>query len=221
MKASRRAPSFVLKLGFANVEVTLGERMREKLNENPMAQVALVGVLLVLAAVFLFGKMGGGSEEEEGGGESAAGQAAVASAAAELEVGGQPAPLPPPGSGPGAIPAPPQDVVSAFEAGDTVALLFVRDGGIDDHHVTEAVRRLEAIPRVATFVVPAHQLVRYVSIAQGVDLNRVPALVVIRPKHLSHDLNTASVDYGFQSSQSIVQAVVDARYHGGTLPYHP
>ena len=35
--------------------------MREKLNENPMAQVGLVAVLLVLAAVFLLGKMGGGS----------------------------------------------------------------------------------------------------------------------------------------------------------------
>jgi hypothetical protein len=193
--------------------------MREKLNDNPMAQAVLVGVLLVAAAVFLLGKMGG-SEEEEGG-ESAAGAAAVAAASAELETGGQPAPLPAPGSGPGAPPAPPRPVVSAFNAGDTVVLLFVRDGGIDDRLVTPAVRGLDTISGVATFVVPSHQLARYVSIAQGVDLNRVPALVVIRPKSLDSGPDLASVHYGFQSSESIVQAVVDARYHGGTLPYHP
>ena len=194
--------------------------MREKLNENPMAQVALVGVLRVLAAVFLLSKMGGGSEEEEGG-ESAAGSAAVASAAAELEASGQPIELPPPGSGPGSPPAPPRAVVSAFDAGETVAILFVRDGGIDDRLVKDSVQRLEAIGGVATFVVPSHQLARYVSIAQGVDLNRVPALVVIRPKHLSGAYDPASVQYGFQSAESVVQAVVDARYHGGTLAYHP
>jgi hypothetical protein len=195
--------------------------MREKLNENPMAQVALVGVLLVVAAVFLLGKMGGGSEEEGEGGESAAANAAVASVAAELEAGGQPINLPAPGSGPGSPPAPPKPVVDAFKAGDTVAILFVKDGGIDDRLVARALQRLESMGGVATFVVPSHQLSRYVSIAQGVELNRVPALVVIRPKHLDHGFDTASVQYGFQSPQSIVQAVVDARYHSGTLPYHP
>lgn len=194
--------------------------MREKLNENPMAQVALVGILLVVAAVFLLGKMGG-SEEEAEGGESSAATAAVASVASELEAGGQSIQLPAPGSGPGSPPAPPRAVVSAFNAGDTVAILFVRDGGIADRLVAEAVRRLEGMSRVATFVVPTHQLAHWVSIAQGVDLNRVPALVVIRPKHLDHGFDAASVHYGFQSSESIVQAVVDARYRGGTLAYHP
>ncbi len=195
--------------------------MREKLNENPMAQVALVGVLLVAAAVFLFAKPGGGSEEEEEGGGSAAANAAVAAVASELEASGQPLRLPAPGSGPGAAPAPPRPVLDAFDAGETVAILFVRDGGIDDRIVTDASERLNRISDVATFVVPAHQIARYVSIAQGVDLTRVPALVVIRPKHLSNGYDTATVHYGFQSGQSIVQAVVDARYHGGTLPYHP
>jgi hypothetical protein len=187
--------------------------MREKLNENPMVQIALVGVLLVVAAVFLLGKMGGGSEEEEGG--SAAADAAVAAVASELEAGQQPLKLPAPGSGPGAAPAPPRAVVDAVDAGNTVAILFVRDGGIDDKLVTDA------IGNVATFVVPTHQIVRYVSITQGVDLSRVPALVVIRPENLSHGYDPASVQYGFQSAQSVVQAVVDARYHDGTLPYHP
>jgi type II secretory pathway pseudopilin PulG len=193
--------------------------MREKLNENPMAQVALIGVLLVVVAVFLLGKSGG-SEEEEGA-ESAAGAAAVASAAAELEASGAPIELPAPGSGPGSPPAPPRAVVSAYDSGSTVALLFVRDGGIDDRLVKGAVRQLDAVGGVTTFVVPTSQLARYVTISQGVDLSRVPALVVIRPKSLNEGLDAASVHYGFQSPQSVVQAVIDARYRGGTLAYHP
>jgi len=194
--------------------------MREKLNENPMAQIAIVGVLLVVAAVFLLGKAGGGSEEEEGESSPAA-DAAVAAVASELEVGQQPLSLPPPGSGVGAPPAPPRAVTDAFDSGATVAILFVRDGGIDDKLVTAAVDQLNAIGGVATFVVPADEIARYVSIAQGVDLNRVPALVVIRPKRLNHSYDPASVHYGFQSAESVVQAVIDARYRGGTLPYHP
>jgi hypothetical protein len=194
--------------------------MREKLNENPMVQIALVAVLLVVAAIFLLGKAGGGAEEEEGGGSPAA-DAAVSAVATELEAGQQPLRLPAPGSGPGAVPAPPRAVVDAVDAGQVVVILFVRDGGIDDKLVTEAVGKLDAIGDVSTFVVPTHQIVRYVSITQGVDLSRVPALVVIRPKNLTHGYDPASVDYGFQSAQSVVQAVVDARYHDGTLPYHP
>jgi hypothetical protein len=195
--------------------------MREKLNENPMAQAAVIGVLLLVAVVFLLGKGSGGSEEEGEGGETAAAKAAVSAVETEVEAGAEPASLPAPGSGPGAPPPPPRPVVSAFNAGDTVVLLFKRDGGIDDRLVAKAIGRLKFMNKVATFVVPAHQLARYVSIAQGVDLNRVPALVVIRPKSLSHDYDAASVHYGFQSAESIVQAVVDARYHGATLAYHP
>lgn len=194
--------------------------MREKLNDNPMAQIALVGVLLVVAAVFLLGKMGGGESEEEEASSPAA-EAAVTAVANELEAGQQPVRLPAPGSGLGAVPPPPRAVVDAVDAGDVVAILFVRDGGIDDRLVREAVGRLESFSGVATFVVPAHKLFRWVSISQGVDLSRVPALVVIRPENLSRQYDPASVHYGFQSAQAVVQTVADARYHGGTLPYHP
>lgn len=190
--------------------------MREKLNENPIAQMVLVGVLLVVAAVFLLGK-GGGSESAEPSSEVAGPAVAAAS---EVAVG-TPAPLPAPGTGPGAAPAPPKRVVAAFDAGNTVALLFVRDGGIDDRLAARSVRRLSGMQNVTTFVVPAKQVARYVSITQGVDLNRLPAFVVIRPKRLDKRVATASVQYGFQSPQSLVQAIVDAGYHGGTLTYHP
>ena len=49
----------------------------------------------------------------------------------------------------------------------------------------------------------------------------MPALVVVRPKHLDQGTPSASVSYGFQSAESVVQAVIDAGYKGPTLDYHP
>jgi hypothetical protein len=112
-------------------------------------------------------------------------------------------------------------VVAAWEADQTVVLLFVRDGGIDDRLVRGTVESLGSFPDAAVFVVPAGRIANYAAIAQGVDVNRVPALVVLRPKRLGKDIPTASVHYGFQSPQSVVQAVVDAGYKGRTVPYHP
>jgi hypothetical protein len=195
--------------------------MREKLNENPAAQVGVVALLLVVAAVFLLGKGGGGSEEESE--ESAAPIPAAASAIATAEAGpsSQLPSLPAPGSGPGAPPPLPRPVVAAFDSDQTVALLFVRAGGIDDRLTKAAATRLDGMSGVAPFVVPVNKIARYASIAQGVNLNRVPALVVIRPRRLSNGVPTASVRYGFQSPESVVQAVIDADYMGPTLSYHP
>jgi hypothetical protein len=195
--------------------------MREKLNENPAAQIGVVALLLVVAAVFFLGKKGGGSEVE--GEESAAPTPAAATAIAAAEAGPstQLPPLPAPGSGPGAPPPLPRPVIAAFDSGQTVALLFVRVGGIDDRLTRSATQRLDGMSGVASFVVPVDKIARYASIAQGVNLNRVPALVVIRPRGLSNGVPTASVRYGFQSPESVVQAVIDAGYKGPTLSYHP
>jgi len=191
--------------------------MREKLNDNPLAQAAIVGVLLVLVAVFLLGRGGGGGKEEEGGSAESGTAATVSVASAEA---GSPTDLPPPGVGVGAPPPLPAPVVSAYRAGDTLVLLFVRDGGIDDRRVTGAVDSVGALPDVATFVVPASKIARYAAIAQGADVNRVPALVVVSPKSVG-GVPRASVHYGFQSFESVKQAVIDAGYKGRTLPYHP
>ena len=43
----------------------------------------------------------------------------------------------------------------------------------------------------------------------------------MRPKRLSDGTPQASVDYGFQTSQSVVQAVLDAAYDGREVTYHP
>jgi len=196
--------------------------MREKLNENPLAQVALIGVLLLGVGFFLMHSMGGGGEE---GGEGSAGETT-----ATVETGGEGTlatleTSPAPATGGSTVPpptkAPPADVVDAYQSGDTVAILFVHDGGIDDRLVRGAGERLAALPDVAYFVVPAAKISRYVAITGGVGVDRVPALVVIRPKRTAASTPTALVSYGFQSGESVRQAVIDAGYDGPTVDYHP
>jgi hypothetical protein len=205
--------------------------MRDKLNSNPIAQVALVGVLLVLAGFFVLSTMGGGEEKPEEATTSTTATLATpegtASVTASLTTPTEGVTAPstsvpalPPGAA-SAVPPPPHAVTAAFAANRMVVLLFVRDGGIDDQMVHAAVDRLSSMPNVSTFVVPADRIARYATIAQGAAVDRVPALVVLRPRRLDHGVATASVHYGFQSPESVVQAVVDAGYKGHTLDYHP
>jgi len=205
--------------------------MREKLNSDPKAQIGLV-LLLVAAAAFMFlAKSGGGEEGEETGevvatvnGVTATGTTpgeAVEGAVESLETGLAEAGTS--GAMPTSVPAPPPPapVTSAYQSGKTVVLLVVHDGGIDDALTASASAALGGVPGVALFVVPAHQVARYASITVGLDLNRVPALVVMRPRQLSGGIPQATVDYGFQTSESIVQDVRDASYRGPEATYHP
>lgn len=193
--------------------------MREKLNENPLMQVALIGVLLLVAGVFVMSSMGGkggGEEEAESTTASATTEAATeapAGLSAALAMVSQ-------ASADSAKPLP-HDVLAAWNDNKTVVLLFVHNGGVDEKLVKDATDRLTSLPEAATFVIPASKISRYAAITEGVGVNRVPALVVVRPKHLHQTIPTASVSYGFQSGQSVVQAVIDAGYKGPTLDYHP
>jgi len=187
--------------------------MREKLNSNPLYQAAVVGILLLSAAFFLVTTMGRGGEEEEG----ASSPETLAIVNAESTATAPPAP----GALASVSPPPPAEVTDAFAAGNIVVLLFVRDGGIDDRMVEADVQRLSGFEGVSTFVIPVKQIARYASIAQGVDVERVPALVVIRPKRVDANVPSASVQYGYQSPASVTQAVKDAGYEGPTLNYHP
>lgn len=192
--------------------------MREKLNQNPMAQVGLVLVLLVVVGFMLMKGMGG---EEEGGEAVPAETPTAVEAEGEVPVEGV-------ASTPAAavtapVPAPPlpKDVTAAYEAGQTVVLLIVRDGGIDDELARDSVQALSSVADTAVFIVPVGEIARYAAITLGVDVNRVPALVVLRPKELSEAGPEASVSYGFQTALSVEQAVRDARYEGPTVSYHP
>lgn len=205
--------------------------MRDKLNDNPMAQLALIGVLLV-AGVFILLKPGGGGSEEESSstevtatvnGATAIGSTpgeAVEGAVESLEAGGA---VSTSGGVPTSIPAPPPPtpVTTAYKAGKTVVLLVVHDGGIDDALTKGATGFVGSLPATKLIVVPVAQIARYAAVTVGLDLSQVPALVVMRPKHLSHGVPQATVEYGFQTPQSVAQAIRDATYNGPEATYHP
>jgi hypothetical protein len=202
----------------------VSERMREQLNSNPLAQLGVVGVLIVVVAIFLMSS-GGGEEEESAAPTEATTEAAVSVAEAPTEAasegGSLTSALSAVGQAAATAPPPPRPVLAAWEANQTLALLFVRDGGIDDRLVKDATDSLARFPEAAVFVVPAAKISRYAAITEGVGVDRVPALVVVAPKHLKKTVPTASVSYGFQSPESVAQAVIDAGYRGKTLDYHP
>lgn len=229
-----------LKLSALAVEL-ISERMREQLNSNPLVQLAVVGVLLVGTAFFFLSSSGGGEEEGsagateatvsvagtdaggtatgatpgeavEGAVEEATESAAGESLSSALSQVNQAAAVAPP------LPRP---ILDAWQANQTLVLLFIRDGGIDDRLVKGATRTLDTFSDAKVFVVPAAKIARYAAITEGVGVDRVPALVVVRPKDLKKTVPTASVSYGFQSPQSVAQAVIDAGYEGKTLDYHP
>lgn len=210
--------------------------MREKLNENPLAQVGLVAILVVVGAYMFISSSGGGEEEEVAAPTEAtvavAGTGAVGTATGAtpgeavegavesvLESPAAVSSAMPPGSVP--VPPPPAPLVRAYDAGKTVVLMIVHQGGIDDALVERASSLLAADPDVALFVVPDKQIARYSAITVSLDVNRVPALVVMRPKQLSDGTPQASVDYGFQTPQGVLQAVRDAAYDGREVTYHP
>jgi hypothetical protein len=201
--------------------------MREQLNSNPLVQLGVVGVLLLAVAVFLMSS--GGGEEEEPAASSEATVGATAEAGGEVGVASaEAAPAESLSSALSAVsqsaaaaPPLPRPVLNAWQANKTLVLLFVRDGGIDDRLVKTATDGLAGFRDAAVFIVPAAKISRYAAITEGVGVDRVPALVVVTPKHLKKSVPTASVSYGFQSPQSVAQAVIDAGYRGKTLDYHP
>jgi len=217
--------------------------MREALNSNPLVQLGVVGVLLVAVAIFLMSS-GGGEEESAGSGEATTeatvavaganasgsatgatpGEAVEGAVEAATEAAGSEAlGAALSGAAPTGIAAPPlpHPVLRAWKANKTLVLLFVHDGGIDDKRVKLATRGLSGFPDAKVFIVPAKRIAHYAAISEGVGVDRVPALVVVTPRRLDKSIPTASVSYGFQSPQSVAQAVIDAGYKGRTLDYHP
>jgi hypothetical protein len=211
--------------------------MRDKLNNSPAAQIGVVLVLVVLGFV-MFTQLGGGEEaetvEEPGATEAtvsiaattATGTATGASPGEAVEGAVESAMESTAASAPAttaSVPVPPlpKPVQSAYDGGKTVVLLVVHDGGIDDRLVTASTKRLEAFPEAAVFIVPARQVARYGAITLGVEVQQVPALIVMQPKKLSHGAPRASVNYGFQTQQAVEQAMRDASYRGPEATYHP
>lgn len=141
---------------------------------------------------------------------------------------------------PVSVPAPPlpAPVAAAYKANKIIVLLIVRKGGIDDRYTKLSTSLytkvsnlpstalpgslLKAFPHIAMFVVPAKQISRYAAITVGLDVQSVPALVVVRPRHLNgRAAPQASLSYGFQTPLNVVQAVREATYKGPETSYHP
>lgn len=222
--------------------------MRKSLNDNPLIAVVVLGGLgIVVAFLLLSGMSGGSSSSSDTSTAATTTTSAVPGAApttpaptaaaptdpaaapavdpatgAPVAPGTPAAPTPPVGkfvAGPGL----PARVVSAYEGGNAVALLVVKRDGIDDKAVGVGYPIITAIPHVATFRTLAKHVARYSRIAEGVDLDRVPALVVIRPKKLTDSgPPQATVTYGFNGPAQLAQAVFDSLYKGPeNLPYYP
>jgi hypothetical protein len=196
--------------------------MREQLNNNPMVQIGVVVVLLIAAAIFLMTSMGG---EEKAGEAAPVAEGAPVTPGAPVEGAVEPLEATAPTSASATLAAvppiePPTPVVKAWESGATVVLVFVRNGGIDDRLVRDAAGTLSGLQNVTSFVVPAKQIARYSALTSGVGVDRVPAIVVLSPKDIEGP-SSASVLYGYQRSERIKQAVVDAGYEGPMVDYHP
>jgi hypothetical protein len=211
--------------------------MRKALNENPVVQVVMLGVLgIVVAFLFMTRVMGGDSATSDTASttDTSTTTATTAPTATPPAVPAATTPVPSAGdvaadaaavaAGPGfeAGAGLPQSVVSAYESGDVVALLVVQRKGTEDRQLEAELDSVRGRGDTTVFVVESGDVARYSRIAEGVDLDRVPALVVIHPKSAAKGgLPVASVSYGFRAADSVEQAIRDALYKGKQLPYHP
>jgi nucleoid-associated protein YgaU len=212
--------------------------VRRAINENPVVQAALIGVLVIVGGLMLLMRMGGSDEpaaEAPVAAAPATDSAAAAPAAgapatdptAAAPATGTPAPAgAAPAGAPGSFkagPGLPEEIVAAYDAGDAVVVLVVNERGIDDRRLKTMVQALKSNPGAAVFVVDVRDVADYSRITEGVDLDRTPALVVLRPKALTEgSMPSAVVSYGFRGEASVQQALEDALYKGPEdLPYYP
>ena len=217
--------------------------MRKALNDNPVVQIGAVLALALLVGFLLITRMSNkGSDSSSAASTSSSSAASVASPSTSSSDAGAAAPsTPAPDSAssapaaaapvPGATaaagdfvagPGLPAAVVDAYEANRVVVLLVVRRNGIDDEAVKSSVQSMAGGGNVALFVTNAGHIARYSRIAAGVNVDRVPALIVLRPRSLTHGTPTALVSYGFRGPESVAQAIRDATYKGPTnQPYYP
>jgi hypothetical protein len=206
--------------------------MRKQLNSNPMVQLGVIVVLVIGVGFLMLTRLSGhkkpASTESDASGISSAVSSTLPPPATSSGTIPATSSAPPPAavvpSSTSLIPGPglPANVVSAWKGGDAIVLLIVRNGGTDDRLVRGAVRGLSSDPEISVFVSRARDIARYSRITQGVGVDRVPALVVVRPQRLSGGVPQATVSYGFRDSKSVLQAIEDALYSGrDDIPYYP
>ena len=205
--------------------------MREALNSNPLVQLAAIGVLGVVVAFLLLTNLKGGDEPAPAAETPAATATPPAAASTPAPSPATPEPVPGTTATPAepvpasgefvAGPGLPARIVNAHDSGATVVLLVTRVGGIDDAKLRSLSARLRSEGNIALFHTFASKIADYSRIAQGVDVNRVPAVVALAPRDTSGELPIAVISYGFRGYESLRQVARDAAYDGKRLPYHP
>jgi hypothetical protein len=217
----------------------VGASVRKALNDNPLVQIGALAALALLVGFLLVTRMSSKGSESSSSSESSGPSVAVTvssgDSSATATVTASPDATAPDSSSAAAGttatapagdfvagPGLPAAVVNAYKTNRVVVLLVVRRNGIDDDAVKSSVERMAGLGGVALFVTNAGHISRYSRIAAGVDVDRVPALIVLRPRKLSDGVPTALVSYGFRGPDSVAQAIRDATYEGPTNePYYP
>lgn len=211
--------------------------MRQALNENPMVQLAVLGIGGVVIAFLLFTTVL--KKDEPAPPPPAAAATATADPAAAPVPATDPAAADPAATPPATTPPVesgatvpssngemkatkglPKDVLAAYTSGKAVALAVIDPKTEDSERFAAAAKRQES-DDVAVFVVDVEDIADYSRITEGVSVSRTPALVVVTPRQLSDGVPTASVTYGYVGPQSLRQAIDDAFYAGGNVPAYP
>jgi len=221
--------------------------MRKALNENPMVQIAVLGVAAIAFAVILFTMVlkkddtastgtdpaaatatATGSDPAQATADPAATTGSSAAPTDSSSTPATPAPAqgaPPPGGSisDGLLPSKglPSDVLVAFAKNETIALLVIDPKGMSDKKVEQYTKTLRNRNDVQVFIVDVKNIADYSRVTIGATVNRVPALVVIRPRKLTGSVPTATVSYGFRDPASVNQAIDDAVYKGKQIPSYP
>jgi len=219
--------------------------MRKALNENPMVQLAVLGVGGVLLAILLITSLSGGGSSSETPPEDPAAATATADPATAT-----PAPAPatvdpatatpapdatvtpdattvaPPtdsGSADGLLPSAglPEDVLVAYAKNQAIALLVIDPKAVSDKQVAQFSDVLKSRNDVEYFEVKSKDIADYARITQGVSISRTPSLIVIRPRDKTEGAPTAVVVEGFRDADSIETALEDALYSGPDEPSYP
>lgn len=216
--------------------------MRKALNDNPLVQVTVLAVLALVVGFLLLTRMskGDSSSTSSTTAASVAPSTAAPSTAApsttpdpsvttpSVTAPSATATAPSPAAAAAATgafvagPGLPASVVKAYADGKVVVLLIVRRHGIDDNAVKASVEKLGSGGDLALFTTNAGHIARYARITEGVSVDRVPALIVIKPRNQAHGVPVATVSYGFRGADSVTQAIQNALYKGPTnLPSYP
>ena len=220
--------------------------MRKALNENPMVQLAVLGVCAVVFAVILFTSVL--KKDEQPAATTTTPAAATTSDPAATSDPSASASTPSPSTGSsasGTAPAAPEtdtvtppaggatadgllpskglpeNVLVAFARNKAIALLVVDPKGLSDKQLEQFTDTLRSRDDVEVFVVNVKDIAKYARVTAGVSVSRTPALVVVRPRKLTDSTPTAAVSYGFRGPRSVNQAVDDALYDGKQVPSYP